>query len=212
VFVRPEDAGPLRDALAQTMEVVPGDPLEGLSREELEAMVQRPMMANLVEQALAQRILTLRGAEPAPVAEPAAAAVTRDPFAAADARLARWIGGLAVLLPLVLIVTSLSLTTHGWEEAVAGPAIYMHTGVSGPLTPEDSFDAPLRVFLFVLAPLAAGGALGFARRRLPGGAVRWMFPPGWRRMGRISLLVSLLFYLVSLAYLVYWWTHPVPVE
>ncbi len=217
VFVRPEDVRPLRQALAEAAEVQPGDPLEALSNGELQAIVRQPLRANLLEQALALKILGTRGGSLEPVsAEPAAGAADPDPHARSDARLARWIGGLAVLLPLLLTVTSLALSVDGWQASVLEPAIYIHTGVSGTLTADDSFAGPLRVFLFVLAPLAAGAALVFSKRRLPDGSVRRMFSPGWRRIGSASLIISLLFYLIPLGYLLYWSIRqsvsPEPVE
>ena len=209
VYVNPEDVDKLRGVLEATLTIDPQDPLCSLATDELAALAQGPVDANLAEQVIAGKLLAAPAAstdESSP--QPAAAPDTPplDPHAVADVRRGYWIGGLALVFPLICLVL---FAPSVWQfasspgEAVVWQTLHIHSTLASAAVDEDSFATPIRMFIVVLIPLAASGTLAFSRRQLRDGTSRPMFSRAWRITGGMTLVFVLAVYLIPLAW-VYW--------
>ena len=209
VYVDPSGLSKLRAMLADTLTVDPGDPLHSLTAAELAAIAVAPLDANLAEQVIAAQLLAARGIDPqdpslrlpGPLSETAT-----DPHLAADARTARWIGVLALAFPVTFLLLA---APSAWElvrdpvTAMVDQSLYVQAALIQASPEEDTFRTALRMFLGVLIPVAASGALIFSRRRLRDGSARPMFPRLWRRLGLLSLIFILAVYLIPLAWVIW---------
>ena len=185
VYVAPADVPKLCKVLEETLTVDPLDPLCALSNAELRHILDTPLRTNLTEWALARKLLTTRGPDedrPRTVEEKADWA--QDVYAAADIRLARWLGAV-VLISFGVAVVLVSMGMGGAFE-LAEAEFSARTPVGEQLSESrmyDRFAEPLKVLIPAVLCFASSLVLVFCWRLLPGGAWRWMFPPVWRSIG-----------------------------
>lgn len=202
VYVKPDDLPRLREHLVASMSVEESDPMLGMPRAALKAMADGQTDCGVLQQAVAAKILAARPPEDPSI--PETILLLPDPYAARDARLARWIALFAVLLPLLLIAAAIPVARaaaqHPKDALYAGAVTVVEVVTS--VAVRSSGDASLGGFAILVLPLAAGATLVVSRRRLPDGRVRRMFPPLWRWLGGFALLITFLFLLIPLAAIV----------
>ncbi|HWB04954.1 MAG TPA: hypothetical protein VG796_18135 [Verrucomicrobiales bacterium] len=196
VFVNPGDLKRLQSKLEETLEIDPQDPLCTLTDSELEEVVHAPLNANLTERVIARKLLAARkaGAQDAPALPASTTAFNPDPHRKQDVRMARWLGGVAIIFTAVYLF--FIAADPGYREQVMRESIqgtwkqdssakdrrgYVH---------HDAFAGGVRVPLLFLLPFAAGGALILSRRKLADDTVRPMFPGPWRVLGWVILIVA----------------------
>ena len=196
VFVNPADVEKLRAALERNLVIDPQDPLCTLSAAELRELLEAPLHANLTEQIIAAKVLTSRtgsGPDSLPL-EKSTAGFVLDPHRDSDARLGRWLGGVAVcftaLYLFFVVLPAPEFVEYLMEEGLHGTWKRGSSANSHGYIDRDLFSGGVRVPLLCLLPFAASGALVFSRRKRADGTVRPMFTKAWRSVGWITLVVA----------------------